>query len=36
MSARPSSSLQRSIGLHLVLTPLALIWLFPLWMMGIF
>ena len=36
MSARTSSSLKRSIGLHLVLTPLALIWLFPLWMMAIF
>ena len=36
MSARPLSSLKRSIALHLVLTPLALIWLFPLWMMGIF
>ena len=36
MSARPLSSLKRSIALHLVLTPLALIWLFPLWMMAIF
>ncbi|CAH2397128.1 carbohydrate ABC transporter permease [Mesorhizobium escarrei] len=41
MSSRPSSSrsssrLGRSIALHLFLTPLALIWLFPLWMMVIF
>ena len=36
MSARSSSSLKRSIALHLVLTPLALIWLFPLWMMAVF
>ena len=36
MSARPLSSLKRSIALHLVLTPLALIWLFPLWMMVVF
>jgi len=27
---------RRSIGLHLVLGPLALIWLFPLWMMAVF
>jgi lactose/L-arabinose transport system permease protein len=36
MTARPSSSLRRSIALHLVLAPLALIWLFPLWMMAVF
>ncbi|PAQ02197.1 carbohydrate ABC transporter permease [Mesorhizobium mediterraneum] len=36
MSSRSSSKLGRSIALHLFLTPLALIWLFPLWMMVIF
>ncbi|AZO65324.1 MAG: carbohydrate ABC transporter permease [Mesorhizobium sp.] len=36
MSSRSSSKLGRSIALHLFLTPLALIWLFPLWMMAIF
>jgi lactose/L-arabinose transport system permease protein len=36
MSSRSSSKLGRSIALHLVLTPLALIWLFPLWMMAVF
>ena len=35
MSAR-SANLRRSIMLHLFLTPLALIWLFPLWMMAVF
>lgn len=35
-SSRSSSRLGRSIALHLFLTPLALIWLFPLWMMVIF
>ncbi|WP_287324836.1 carbohydrate ABC transporter permease, partial [Mesorhizobium sp.] len=34
--SRSSSRLGRSIALHLFLTPLALIWLFPLWMMVIF
>jgi lactose/L-arabinose transport system permease protein len=36
MSSRSSSKLGRSIALHLFLTPLALIWLFPLWMMVVF
>ncbi|MER8439506.1 carbohydrate ABC transporter permease [Mesorhizobium sp. M1312] len=36
MSSRSSSKLGRSIALHLFLTPLALIWLFPLWMMAVF
>ncbi|WP_136617162.1 MULTISPECIES: carbohydrate ABC transporter permease [Mesorhizobium] len=36
MSSRSSARLGRSIALHLVLTPLALIWLFPLWMMVVF
>lgn len=35
-SSRSSSRLGRSIALHLFLTPLALLWLFPLWMMVIF
>ncbi|RWE96889.1 MAG: carbohydrate ABC transporter permease, partial [Mesorhizobium sp.] len=35
-SRRSSARLGRSIALHLFLTPLALIWLFPLWMMVIF
>lgn len=35
-SSRSSSRLGRSIALHLFLAPLALIWLFPLWMMVIF
>ncbi|TIU36280.1 MAG: carbohydrate ABC transporter permease, partial [Mesorhizobium sp.] len=36
MSSRSSARLGRSIALHLFLTPLALIWLFPLWMMVVF
>ncbi len=36
MKSKSSASLARSIGLHLVMTPLAIIWLFPLWMMFIF
>lgn len=36
MSSRSSSKLGRSIALHLFLTPLAMIWLFPLWMMAVF
>ncbi|ESY73835.1 carbohydrate ABC transporter permease [Mesorhizobium sp. M0051] len=36
MSSRSSTRLGRSIALHLFLTPLALIWLFPLWMMVVF
>jgi lactose/L-arabinose transport system permease protein len=31
-----STNVRRSIALHLVMTPLALIWLFPLWMMAVF
>ena len=36
MSSRSQGRLGRSIALHLFLTPLALIWLFPLWMMLVF
>ncbi|ESZ30455.1 MULTISPECIES: carbohydrate ABC transporter permease [unclassified Mesorhizobium] len=36
MSSRSAARLGRSIALHLFLTPLALIWLFPLWMMVVF
>ncbi|MBZ9796797.1 carbohydrate ABC transporter permease [Mesorhizobium sp. ES1-4] len=36
MTSLSSSRLRRSIALHLFLTPLALIWLFPLWMMVVF
>ncbi|QKD05565.1 carbohydrate ABC transporter permease [Mesorhizobium loti] len=36
MSSLSSARLRRSIALHLFLTPLALIWLFPLWMMVVF
>jgi len=36
MSSLSRSRLGRSILLHLFLTPLALIWLFPLWMMVVF
>ncbi|RVD51655.1 carbohydrate ABC transporter permease, partial [Mesorhizobium sp. M8A.F.Ca.ET.023.02.2.1] len=36
MSSLSSARLKRSIALHLFLTPLALIWLFPLWMMVVF
>ncbi|TIS67957.1 MAG: carbohydrate ABC transporter permease, partial [Mesorhizobium sp.] len=36
MTSRSQRRLGRSILLHLVLTPLALIWLFPLWMMVVF
>ncbi|WP_027062876.1 carbohydrate ABC transporter permease [Mesorhizobium loti] len=36
MSSLSSAKLRRSIALHLFLTPLALIWLFPLWMMVVF
>ncbi|MGX5830541.1 carbohydrate ABC transporter permease [Mesorhizobium sp. 43Arga] len=36
MSSLSSARLRRSIALHLFLTPLALIWLFPLWMMIVF
>ncbi|RUW94390.1 carbohydrate ABC transporter permease [Mesorhizobium sp. M7A.F.Ca.US.010.02.1.1] len=36
MSSRSAARTGRSIALHLFLTPLALIWLFPLWMMVVF
>lgn len=36
MSSRSQGRLGRSIALHLFLTPLALVWLFPLWMMVVF
>ncbi|KUM24854.1 ABC transporter permease [Mesorhizobium loti] len=36
MTSRSQRQLGRSIALHLVLTPLALVWLFPLWMMVVF
>jgi lactose/L-arabinose transport system permease protein len=36
MKSRSAAKATRSIILHLVMTPLALIWLFPLWMMAIF
>ena len=36
MTSRSQARLGRSILLHLVLTPLALVWLFPLWMMVVF
>ena len=36
MSSRSQARLGRSILLHLFLTPLALVWLFPLWMMVVF
>ena len=36
MSSRSAAKRGRSILLHLFLTPLALIWLFPLWMMVVF
>ncbi|GGA87312.1 sn-glycerol-3-phosphate transport system permease protein UgpE [Brucella endophytica] len=36
MRSRSRTLLWQKIGLHAVLTPLALIWLFPLWMMFIF
>ena len=36
MSSLSSARLRRSLLLHLFLTPLALIWLFPLWMMVVF
>ena len=34
--SKNSSTRMRSLGLHAVLLPLALIWLFPLWMMFVF
>ncbi|MEF0942802.1 carbohydrate ABC transporter permease [Rhizobium sp. BR 362] len=36
MKSKSKSNLMRSIALHGLLAPLALIWLFPLWMMFIF
>jgi lactose/L-arabinose transport system permease protein len=36
MKSKSRSTLTRSIALHAVLTPLAIIWLFPLWMMFVF
>ncbi|ACM24897.1 carbohydrate ABC transporter permease [Agrobacterium sp. SHOUNA12C] len=36
MKSKSKSTLMRSIALHALLVPLALIWLFPLWMMFIF
>ncbi|MBM7050335.1 MULTISPECIES: carbohydrate ABC transporter permease [Rhizobium] len=36
MKSRSKSTLKRSIALHALLAPLAIIWLFPLWMMFIF
>ncbi|MDG4893303.1 MULTISPECIES: carbohydrate ABC transporter permease [unclassified Mesorhizobium] len=36
MTSRLQRRLGRSIALHLFLTPLALVWLFPLWMMVVF
>ena len=36
MTSRSQARFGRSVLLHLVLTPLALIWLFPLWMMVVF
>jgi lactose/L-arabinose transport system permease protein len=36
MSSRSSADARRSLALHLLLTPLAAIWLFPLWMMAVF
>ncbi|QPC94811.1 carbohydrate ABC transporter permease [Mesorhizobium sp. INR15] len=36
MSSLSAARTRRSIALHLFLTPLALIWLFPLWMMVVF
>jgi lactose/L-arabinose transport system permease protein len=36
MTSRSSTDLRRSVALHLFLVPLAVIWLFPLWMMAVF
>lgn len=36
MKSKSSAELIRSIGLHAVLVPLAIVWLFPLWMMLVF
>jgi lactose/L-arabinose transport system permease protein len=34
--SKSSSEFARSLALHLFLTPLAIVWLFPLWMMAVF
>jgi len=36
MKSKSAARLMRSIALHLFLTPLAILWLFPLWMMAVF
>ncbi|MCT7378456.1 carbohydrate ABC transporter permease [Chelativorans salis] len=36
MRSKSSSTLRRSIALHAVLVPLAIVWLFPIWMMVVF
>ena len=36
MRSRSSTRLTRSLALHAVMVPLALIWLFPIWMMVVF
>lgn len=36
MRAKSSAETRRRIALHAIMTPLALIWLFPLWMMFVF
>ncbi|MFS8116373.1 carbohydrate ABC transporter permease [Rhizobium jaguaris] len=36
MKSKSKSTLMRSVALHALLTPLAIIWLFPLWMMFVF
>ena len=36
MRSRSSTRLARTIALHAVLIPLAIVWLFPLWMMVVF
>src|SRR6201991_3589951 len=36
MKSKPRSTLVRTIALHAIMTPLAIIWLFPLWMMFVF
>jgi lactose/L-arabinose transport system permease protein len=36
MSVDPAGERRRAVLLHLVLVPLALVWLFPLWIMGIY
>ncbi|MDP1732178.1 MAG: carbohydrate ABC transporter permease [Devosia sp.] len=36
MKSKSAARLTQSIALHLFLTPLAIVWLFPLWMMAVF